>query len=163
VAAAVATAMIPNTPIMEVIRSAQWGAIEGERLGREHGREVGGPTVTKRLDLALEIAARSRTLDDAIADIVTTVGSGLHISEAVPAALGVFLAGSGDPFLTVVAGANLGDDTDTVACIAGSIAGAFTGFGAVPEGLYREMLVANGLDLEAKAAAFTDVVASGTR
>ena len=162
VAAAVATAMIPNTPLMEVIRSAQWGAIEGERLGREHGREVGGPTVTKRLDLALEIAARSRTLDDAVADIVTTVGSGLHISEAVPAALGVFLAANGDPFLTVVAGANLGDDTDTVACIAGSIAGAFTGFGAVPESLYHEMLAANGLALEAKAAAFTDVVADGT-
>jgi ADP-ribosylglycohydrolase len=160
-AAAVATAMIPNTPIMEVIRAAQWGAREGERLGREHGREVGGPTVTKRLDLALEIAARSRTLDDAITEIATTVGSGLHISEAVPAALGVFLAASGDPFLTVVAGANLGDDTDTVACIAGSIAGAFTGFGAVPESLYRQMLAANGLDLEAKAAAFTDVVATG--
>ena len=163
VAAAVATAMVPNTSIMEVIRAAQWGAIKGERLGREHGREVGGPTVTKRLDLALEVAAKARSLDEAIVEIATTVGSGLHVSEAVPAALGVFLAASGDPFLTVVAGANLGDDTDTVACIAGSIAGAFTGFGAVPADLYAQVLEANGFDIEAKAAAFANVVAKGTR
>jgi ADP-ribosylglycohydrolase len=121
---------------------------------------VGGPTVPRRLDLVLEIAGRSSSLDDAITEIATTVGSGLHISEAVPAAMGVLLAADGDPFLTVVAAANLGDDTDTIACMAGSIAGAYRGFGAVPQGLFGEMLAAHNLDIASRARAFADVVAA---
>lgn len=160
VAAAVATAMVPGTPIIEVIRAGRWGAVEGERLGRQHGREVAGPSVVNRLDLALGVAAKAASLDDALVGIAGIVGTGLHISEAVPAAFGIFVAASGDPFLAVVGGANCGDDTDTVACIAGSIAGAFTGFGSVPTELYRQVSEANGLDLEGKATAFADVVAS---
>lgn len=160
IAAAVSVAMAPGSTLMEIIRAARWGAAEGERLGTEQGREVGGPTVPRRLDLALEIAGRSNSLDDAIFEISTTVGSGLHISEATPAALGVLLAADGDPYLTVVAAANLGDDTDTIACMAGSIAGAHRGFGAVPKGLYEQMLAANDLDIASRARAFADVVAA---
>ncbi len=161
VAAATATAMVPGTPIMEVVRAGCWGAAEGERLGRQHGREVAGPSVVKRLDVSLEVAAKAGSFDDAVAGISATVGTGLHVSEAVPAALGIFLAASGDPFLSVVGGANGGDDTDTVACIAGSVAGAFAGFASVPKELYRQVVEANGLDLEGKATAFAKVVASG--
>ncbi len=159
VAAAVATAVMPGSGLMDVIRAAQWGAEEGERLGRKHGREVAGPSVRRRLDLALELAIKAKDLDEAVFSIAALVGSGLHVSEAVPAAIGIFVAADGDPFLTVVGGANAGDDTDTVACIAGSLAGAFCGFGRVPQDLYREMLRANGLNLETKAAAFASLVA----
>jgi len=161
VAAAVATAMVPGTPVIEVVWAGRWGAIEGERLGRQHGREVAGPSVAKRLDLALAIAAKAGSFDGAVAEIATTVGTGLHVSEAVPAALGIFLAASGDPFLSVVGGANAGDDTDTVACIAGGIAGASAGLKSVPQELYRQVVEANNLDLEGKATAFTDLVSSG--
>ncbi|HEU5433916.1 MAG TPA: ADP-ribosylglycohydrolase family protein, partial [Thermomicrobiales bacterium] len=113
------------------------------------------------LDLALELAATAGSLDDAVTAIAETVGSGLHISEAVPAALGIFLAAGGDPWLAVVGGANGGDDTDTVACIAGSIAGALAGFGSVPADLFRQVSEANDLDLERRAAAFVDAVAVG--
>jgi ADP-ribosylglycohydrolase len=159
VAAAVATAMVPGSSLMDVIRAAQWGAQEGERLGRKHGREVAGPSVRRRLDLALALAIKAKDLDEAVLSIATLVGSGLHVSEAVPAAIGIFVAADGDPFLAVVGGANAGDDTDTVACIAGSVAGAFHGFGRVPQDLYKEMLWANALDLETKAAAFASLVA----
>jgi ADP-ribosylglycohydrolase len=159
IAAAVATAMIPGTPLMEVIRSARWGAREGERLGTEYGREVGGATVPRRLDMALEIAARSDNLYDTVDEIALTLGSGLPIVEAVPAALGVFLAANGDPWQTVIAAANLGDDTDTIGCMAGAIAGAFTGFGAVPQDAYNEMQAANGMEVEPRARAFADAVA----
>ncbi|HEU5430322.1 MAG TPA: ADP-ribosylglycohydrolase family protein, partial [Thermomicrobiales bacterium] len=91
VAAAVAAALAPGAGLTDVIRAARQGAVEGERLGREHGREVAGPAVAKRLDLALELATAA-SLDDAVAAIAGTVGTGLHISEAVPAALGIVLA-----------------------------------------------------------------------
>jgi ADP-ribosylglycohydrolase len=158
VAAAVAAALAPGAGLTEVVRAARWGAVEGERLGREHGREVAGPSVARRLDLALELAATADSLDDAVAAIAETVGTGLHISEAVPAALGILLAAGGDPWLAVVGGANAGDDTDTVACIAGSIAGALAGFGSVPADLYRQVCEANDVDLERRAAAFTRAV-----
>jgi ADP-ribosylglycohydrolase len=159
VAAAVATAMVPGNGLLDVIRAAQWGVAEGEQLGRKHGREVAGPSVRLRLNLALELAIKARDLDEAVADIAALVGSGLHVSEAVPAAVGIFVAANGDPFPAIVGGANAGDDTDTVACIAGSIAGAFRGFGRVPQHLYQEMLEANGLDLEGTAARFSSLVA----
>lgn len=159
IAAAISAAMIPGTTLMEVIRAARWGAREGERLGTERGREVGGATVPRRLDLALEIAARSGSLYEAVDDIALTLGSGLPIVEAVPAALGVFLAANGDPWQTVLGAANFGDDTDTIGCMAGAIAGAFTGFGAVPAERYAEMTAANNMEIEPRARAFADVVA----
>lgn len=161
VAAAVAVAMEPGATVERVVAAARRGAAEGERLGRAHGREVAGPHVLRRLDLAVDLAANAASLDDAVAAIAETVGTGLHVSEAVPAAIGFFVAAAGDPFLAVVAGANGGDDTDTVACIAGSIAGAFRGFSAVPRHLYDEVVAANNLDLERRAALFAGLVAAG--
>jgi ADP-ribosylglycohydrolase len=161
VAAAVAAALATGAGLIDVIRAARWGAVEGERLGRAHGREVAGPLVAKRLDLELELATTAASLDDAVAAIAETVGTGLHISEAVPAALGILLAAGGDPWLAVVGGANAGDDTDTVACIAGGIAGALAGFGSVPADFYRQVTEANDLDLERRAAAFAAVVSTG--
>lgn len=158
VAAAVATAVAPGASLMDVVRAARWGAERGDELGRQHGREVAGPTVVRRLELALELGARARSFDEAVADIAACIGTGLHISEAVPAALGIFLAAGGNPFLAVVGGANGGADTDTVACIGGSIAGAFQGFDAIPKDLYRQVVAANGLDLESKARDLATVV-----
>ena len=46
----------------------------------------------------------------------------------------------------------------SIACIAGSIAGALRGFSAVPRTLYDELAAANTLDLERRAEAFTVLV-----
>jgi ADP-ribosylglycohydrolase len=159
VAAAVAVAMVPGNELLDVTHAAQWGAAKGEILGRKCGREVAGPSVRRRLDLALELAVTASDLEEAVRDIAALVGTGLHVSEAVPAAVGIFVAANGDPFPAVVGGANAGGDTDTVACIAGSIAGAYRGFGHIPQDAYQQMLNANGLDLEARAADFASLVA----
>ena len=155
VAAAIAAAMVPATALLDVTRAALWGAERGEQLARQLGRDAAGPSVLRRLSLAFERAARARSFDEAVQDIAECVGTGVHTSEAVPAAVGIFLAASGDPLLAVTGGASSGADTDTVACIAGSLAGAFSGFEAVPHALYMQMLAANGLDLEKTARALT--------
>src|SRR2546430_14461936 len=58
------------------------------------------------------------------------VASGLPIPEAVPAAVGIFVAAGGDPMEAIAGGGNIGDDTHTVAIIAGSMAGALRGLAA---------------------------------
>ena len=53
-------------------------------------------------------------------------------TEAVPAALAVFLAAGGDFRTAVPAGVRLGRDADTIGAIVGSLAGAYGGEDAIP-------------------------------
>lgn len=148
IAAAVAAAMCDKATLIDVVHAGLCGADAGEQLGAQRGRLVAGPSVRTRMERSLELAVTSLDLDTAIHRIATNVGTGLHAAEAVPAAVGFFLAAGGDPWTTIVAAANAGDDTDTVACMAGSIAGAYAGFDAVPAGPYAEVVAANALQLE---------------
>lgn len=157
VAAAVAVALRDGATLMDVVRAALWGAEEGARIGAQQGRQVAGASVRARLQRALELAVSSPDPDTAAGRIADEVGTGLHAAEAIPAAVGFFLAAGGDPRTTVVAAANAGDDTDTTACIAGSIAGAYAGFGKVPSDLYEQVVAANGLQLEELAARLAGV------
>ncbi|MCW5953242.1 MAG: ADP-ribosylglycohydrolase family protein, partial [Propionibacteriaceae bacterium] len=88
------------------------------------------------------------------------VGSGLHAAEAVPAAIGCFVAAGGDPWLSVMAAANIGDDSDTVACMAGAVAGAFSGMARVPRWAYDRVIAENDLDLAGLATRFAGVAAT---
>ena len=162
VAAAVSAAMVPDARLAEVLAAARHGAREGERLGRKLGRDVAGPSVEKRIELATAAALSGEDFPAAVLAVTDVVGSGLGMAEAVPAAIGILVAADGDPLLTCIGGANAGDDTDTVACIAGSIAGAFRGFSHVPPDLYAQMLESNDLDLESVVRDFVDLVAGAT-
>jgi len=53
--------------------------------------------------------------------------------ETVPCALALFLLADGDPKTTVRYGANFGRDADTIASMAGAVAGALKGAAALPE------------------------------
>lgn len=158
VAAAVSIAVVPGATLLEVIAASKYGAKEGYRLGTKHGRDVAGPSIERRIDLAVSAALSADDFAGAIRAITDVVGSGLAMSEAVPAALGILVAAEGDPFLACVGGANAGDDTDTIACISGSIAGALRGFSAIPRRLYDEVIKVNNLDLEGRADEFTILV-----
>jgi len=157
-AAAVSVAVQPGSTVLGIVAAARAGAVEGERRGAEAGREVAGPSIARRIELAVGAAYQAEDFFGAVRSVTDVVGSGLGMAEAVPAALGIFVAAGGDPYLSCVGGANAGDDTDTVACIAGSIAGAYRGFTEVPRELYEELLQANDLDLESRAKAFADMV-----
>ena len=52
--------------------------------------------------------------------------------ETVPCALALFYLAGGDPAKAVVYGANFGRDADTIATMAGAVAGAFAGASALP-------------------------------
>jgi ADP-ribosylglycohydrolase len=55
------------------------------------------------------------------------------VTEAVPAAMGVFLACQGDFVRAVPAGVRLGRDADTIGAIVGSLAGVYGGDNAIPD------------------------------
>ena len=55
------------------------------------------------------------------------VGVGLDPAESVASAIGVVVAARGEPMPAILAGINLGGDTDTIASLAGGICGAMRG------------------------------------
>lgn len=162
VAAGIARALTSDADTFRVVQAAFWGARRGEEIGRREGRVVAGPSVIRRMETAVALAAYGRELMETIQEIHAQIGSGLHIAEAVPAAVGIFVAAAGDPMKAIVGGVNIGDDTDTVAIIAGSMAGALRGFQAVPQQLYEHLERANKLHLTDVARALTAVAQRGT-
>jgi ADP-ribosylglycohydrolase len=76
---------------------------------------------------------RGRTLEEAADYLVTRIGTSLATIESVPAAFGVLSAVPDDPWQACLLAASLGGDSDTIAAMAGAIAGACHGLSAFPE------------------------------
>jgi ADP-ribosylglycohydrolase len=152
IACGAARAMTVDADAMSVVEACLWGATQGERLGLEHGRDVAGPSVSERIQLGLTLATSDGDPWAAVDRIARTLGSGLHSAEAVPAAVAAFAAAGGRPREAIILAANLGDDTDTVACMAGALAGTLGGIDAIPDEWRTLVTEANGLELEPLAA-----------
>jgi len=78
------------------------------------------------------------------------VGTSLATQESVPAAFAVLAAMPDDPWQACLLAASLGGDCDTIAAMAGAVAGACYGFGAFPAGALA-VIDAQGLGLTALA------------
>ncbi|SUH11882.1 ADP-ribosylglycohydrolase [Salmonella enterica subsp. enterica] len=83
----------------------------------------------------------------AIVDIADIIGSGLHVSEAVPAAFGLFACCPNSAVDAIISGVNIGNDTDTVATMVGAISGAFHGVEAFPADYLTTLDRMNHFDL----------------
>ncbi len=64
----------------------------------------------------------------------TMIGNGIAAIEAVPAALFAFLVKRGSFSNTIEFAVRMGGDTDTIASMAGALAGAHLGYDAIPQG-----------------------------
>src|SRR6202012_4179354 len=80
------------------------------------------------------------------------VGTGLPTQESVPAAFAALAATPDDPWLTARFAASLGGDCDTIAAMAGAVAGACQGAAAFPAEAIA-VIDRHHLDLPALAAA----------
>ncbi|MFE3995939.1 ADP-ribosylglycohydrolase family protein [Streptomyces goshikiensis] len=83
--------------------------------------------------------------------------SRLHSIEELPVALGMLLVADGAYEASVLGAVNYGRDCDSIATMAGAIAGALGGEGAVPAAWAKQVAEASRLDLHAPAAALTAV------
>jgi ADP-ribosylglycohydrolase len=79
------------------------------------------------------------------------VGTSLASQESVPAAFAVLAAYPDDPWLAVRIAASAGGDTDTIAAIAGAIAGACHGLDGFPAEARTTVAAVNNLDLDTLA------------
>ena len=120
-------------------------AVDAARLGGQRGHWVAGADVASRIGWATGLTA-GLPVDDAAAVIYTLVGTSLATQESVPAAFAVLAAVPGDPWLACRLAASLGGDCDTIAAMAGAVAGAVHGLSAFPAAAV-EMIDAQGFGL----------------
>ncbi|MDH2389957.1 ADP-ribosylglycohydrolase family protein [Streptomyces sp. HNM0663] len=83
--------------------------------------------------------------------------SRLHAVEELPIALGMLLVGGGDFRRTVLGAVNYGRDCDSIATMAGAMAGALHGEGPVPDTWAKTVAEASRLDLHTPARELTEV------
>ncbi len=155
IASGCAEALTDAADTFSVVQAALAGAHRGEELtaAHAHGRFVPGPSIAQRISLAVQIALEAKDLESMLHKTEALIGNSVMACESVPAAVGLFVFAQGDPWETIVGGANLGNDTDTMAAIGGSLAGALRGFKAVPTDSYSVFRSANLAEHDVEAIA----------
>lgn len=117
-------------------------------------------TTTAQLRGAI-FAAMSVAPDTDPADAARRTGNGIAAHEAVGAALCAARRHPDDPLAAVLFAIRMGGDTDTIAAIAGSIVGAWSGAVAIPERLVSR--IEQRSRIEAVAARLADATLSARR
>jgi ADP-ribosylglycohydrolase len=123
VASAVAIAMTEGVSLDTIVAAG----ILGADLGRQKGRKWLGPSVGRRIQMAVEIARGPGDALFRLRELYHVIGTSLSVPETVGAAFGVLVMANGDPKQTAIYAANLSGDADTVGAIACAIAGAYAG------------------------------------
>lgn len=152
IAAAVSCAMVEGRNAVDIVNAGLYGAREGMRLARGFAKKLAGPSVEKRISLAAEIGLRHcGDYERAMLELGDVVGAGLHVSEAVPWRVRAGHVHQRPPLETIFSAVNIGNDTDTVAAMAGYIVGALNGAPAYDSYYYDTIEAANHFDLRSLA------------
>ncbi|MGW3326101.1 ADP-ribosylglycohydrolase family protein [Streptomyces virginiae] len=160
-AAAVAAACVPAATAASVVDTALSLAKDGTR----------GAIAAVR-----EVALRHRDFESALAPLRAAVApydsvgpdyrapcldarrpSRMHAIEELPIALGMLLVAEGRYETAVLGAVNYGRDCDSIATMAGAIAGALGGEAVVPAAWAKQVAEASRLDLHAPAEAMAAV------
>ncbi|MET1006732.1 MAG: ADP-ribosylglycohydrolase family protein, partial [Propionibacteriaceae bacterium] len=150
-AAAVAAAVsagIDGASAAEVVATAVTAAALGER----RGSWVAGGSVARRITWSVSLVDATDP-ERSLADLEALVGTSLATQESVPTAFGVVATFPGQPWEAVLAAANLGGDSDTIAALVGAMAGASRGPSGFPESARTTVTAVNALELESVATA----------
>ncbi|MGP3771067.1 ADP-ribosylglycohydrolase family protein [Streptomyces sp. SDT5-1] len=142
VAAAVSTGIAGGT-LDDVFEAA----VAASAAGSRRGHWIAGASVSARIAAVRDLVAG---LDEAAAldRIDALIGTSVASQESVPAAFAVLALTGGDPWRSALLAANLGGDSDTIAAIAGAVAGSVHGLSGLPADAVRTLREVNGLELE---------------
>jgi len=124
-------------------------AVRAAGVAAGRGHWVAGADVAARIEWAAGLVA-GRTAAEAAELIYALVGTSLATQESVPAAFAVLAVVPDDPWSACRLAASLGGDCDTIAAMAGAIAGACHGAGSFPPEA-SAVIDAQGLGLAALA------------
>jgi ADP-ribosylglycohydrolase len=135
-------------------------AVTAAHRAAARGHWVAAADVAARITWATGLVA-GRAAADVIDVVYRLVGTSLATQESVPAAFAVLAASPDDPWLAARIAASLGGDCDTIAAIAGAIAGACHGVEAFPDHARQTIDRVNELGLDQIADGLLGVRASG--
>ena len=146
---------VDKATVYNIVQAAKYGCREGEALARKRTdiHVYPGPSVAKRLDMAIDIALHTSDDKNPVDELRDRIGSGPAIAETVPTAIGIFIAERGDSMKCICDGVNIGDETSAIASIVGALCGTFRGSRSFPEDYLDFLNEQNGFDLELQAGA----------
>lgn len=116
-----------------------------------NGGDRDGADVATRIEWAVA-SVRDRSRPEAVEIIRNLIGTSLATQESVPAAFASLAVCPGSPWDTALLAASLGGDCDTIAAMAGAIAGSLHGADGFPADARALVADVNGLDLDERAA-----------
>jgi ADP-ribosylglycohydrolase len=126
VAAAIAVAASDDATLDAIVAAGMLGA----ELGRQKGRPWIGASVTRHIEMAVNIARKVTEPLARLRELYDVIGTSLALPDTVGSAFGVLVMADGDPKQTAIYAANLSGDADTIAAIACAIAGTYKGIEA---------------------------------
>jgi ADP-ribosylglycohydrolase len=160
-AAAVATALRPGATVDDVVQTSLRLARDGTREAIEAvcKRAAGLSSWQDGLDALREAVAPYDTVgpDYREPGLGARRPSRVHAIEELPVALGLLVVTGGDYTEAVLGAVNYGRDSDSIATMAGALAGALGGVGAVPRQWRDRVAEASRLDLEATGRVMASV------
>jgi ADP-ribosylglycohydrolase len=145
-AAAVAAAVSGGIGGASVAQATTLG-IRAAELGQRRGDWVAGAVVARRIAWAIGLVDPDDH-DRSVRDIVELIGTSLATQESVPAAFAVLALHPNDPWQVCLTAASLGGDSDTIAAMAGAIAGACHGIDVWPPDAVQTVREINNMDLD---------------
>ena len=125
--------------------------IAAAKLGEQSGHWIAGASVPARIELALSLADPAAP-KESLRRIREVIGTSLATQESVPATFGILAVFEGRPWESCVAAAAQGGDSDTIAAMAGAIAGSLHGMSGFPSEAVDLIRSVNKLDLESIAS-----------
>jgi ADP-ribosylglycohydrolase len=143
VAFGVRSALIPGATLTTIIEAASRGA----EIGKTYGAWSWTPPLEKRLLWAIRLA-EGMSLTDAAQFAYEAIGVSESPWELITTAFVLLYAAHGEPMPAMLAAANSGGDTDTLAAIVGALGGTLYGVTALDQEMLAEVCQVNGLDLQ---------------
>ena len=140
-AAAVAAAVSGGIDGASVVEATTLG-IRAADLGQQRGEWVAGAAVARRIAWSIGLMDADNH-ERSVRDVVELVGTSLATQESVPAAFAVLALHPDDPWQACLTAASLGGDSDTIAAMAGAIAGACHGIDGWPPDAVRTVQEVN--------------------
>ena len=126
IASAVAEALTPEASVESIITSAI-----------KYLPPISASTMRKSVEEVLRLAKETKEYNTFrykyYEEFLVPIRAIPDSRETVPVALSLFYLADGDPKKSIIFGANFGRDADTIASMAGSIAGAFKGASSFPK------------------------------
>lgn len=162
ISAAAAAAMADNASMNDILRAGLYGAEEGFSRTLSFARPVASPSIARKIEVAIELGLRYQNdFERAMEEIEAIIGTGLPANEAIPAVFDMIAACKADTMETIYMGVNAGDDTDTVACMAGCIVGALNGVDTIPVH-HRDLIdKINPFDMKGTAKKMEELIDAG--